>query len=199
MKMLHLACFAALAVLLAGIVPARAMELDWAYHSASGEDQRAAEMVPGHDFPFIANRSTEISKNDPITLYILTANQFAGDAEEQVYVRWWNGVEEYWVAASWADNLIFGSSGEGAGLFRGQPEFGMVMVDLWKVEIPAHMTRLGDNYYVIQIKGWSDRGVIEHYLVHNAGTPGARTNNVGQAWVAEPTYMGHDWCIRITE
>ena len=33
MKMLHLARFAALAVLLAGIVPARAMELDWAYHN----------------------------------------------------------------------------------------------------------------------------------------------------------------------
>ena len=185
--------------LLAGSLAAGAMELDWAYHSARDQDTRTSETVPGHDLKFVLNGTTEIPDGDGITLYILTANQFAGDAEEQVFVRWWNGQEEHWIAGEWVANLHLGSAGEGVGVFRGQPEFGTAMVDLWKVDIRPEITRPGENYYVIQLKAWSDRGVIEHYLIRDARADTANVNNMGQAWTAGADYTGHDWSLRILE
>jgi hypothetical protein len=129
----------------------------------------------------------------------MTANQFAGDADEQVFVRWWNGDREHWIIAEWFANATLDISGENAGIFRGKPDFGSVMVDIWKIWIPADYTRPGDNYYVIQLKAWSPQGASEYYLLRDSGVEGAKVNNLGQAWTENANYAGHDWKVVITE
>lgn len=183
----------------AGALAAGAIELDWAYHAQAGQDNRVTENVPGQTLTFLGNGSTEISNDEPVILYVLTLNQFAGDADEQVFVRWWNGKQEHWVMASWAANVLLGSEGEGAGRFHDKPDWGTVMLDLWKIEIDPKITRPGDNYYVIQLKAFSERGTSEFYLMRDAGTASAQVNNLGQAWTAEPEYIGHDWSVRVKE
>lgn len=199
MKMLRLSRAAIGCGLLAGVLSAHAMELDWSFHSASGEDNRATQFVPGQAFTFLGNGKTEIPDDEGITIYVMTANQFAGDADEQVFVRWWNGDREHWLIAEWFANAVLDVSGENAGLFRGKPEFGSVMVDIWKVYIPPEYTRRGDNYYVIQLKAWSPLGAIESYLLRDTGAEGAKVNNLGQAWIDHADYHDHDWKIVIRE
>lgn len=176
---------------------AGAMEFDWAYHEADGQTLRTTEKVPGLDVTFLENGSEEIRKGERIVLYLCTANQFAGDADEQIFVRWWNGTSEHWIAGEWVTNVMLDVSGEHAGTFRGKPDFGSVLIDVWRIVIPPHIVRLGDNYYVIQLKAWSPYGVIEGYLLRDSGAEGARTNNLGQAYTEQPNYAGHDWLIKI--
>ena len=71
---------------------------EWAYHSA-GSEARLTERVPGGEHCFLANGAVEAAASDTVTLYVLTARNFAGDMDEQVFVRWWDGTMAHW---SWA-------------------------------------------------------------------------------------------------
>lgn len=174
------------------------VNMDWAYHDDNdGTDDRFSEAVPGQAYMFVGNAKKEISTSEPITLYVLTGNQFAGDAEEQVFVRWWNGMQENWVAGSWETNVRLGPGEMDAGRFHGLPAEGDALLDIWKIVIPAEMTEVGENFYVIQIKGWSDAGASEKFLLRDTAEGGSN-NNVGQAWTAG-SYFEHDWSVTITE
>jgi hypothetical protein len=174
------------------------IRMDWAYHDNDDlVDNRTVEMVPGESFAFLAHGSAEIANGDAVRVYILTANQFAGEAEEKVSIRWWNGQEERWLEAAWQKNIHLGGEALAVGLFHGQPAAAAEMVDLWLVEVPADVTVPGDNYYVIQLSG-SD-GEARYLLRETAGEFGSK-NNLGQAWTAAPEgYFGHDWKVSILE
>jgi hypothetical protein len=189
--------------LLAGLILAAQafaadLNVDWAYHDdADGRDDRAIEKVPDQTFCFLGNGSTNIADADTVTLYVLTANQFAGDADEQVFVRWWNGSEENWIMGGWVTNLNLGTGDNTVGPFHNQPEGWSVMVDLWKIEISPDTTRPGPNYYVIQLKGWKDNAATEYYLLRDSSGEQGRENNINQAWSEAPEYSGHDWSVNI--
>lgn len=174
------------------------LNVEWAYHDdADGTDDRTSEKVPGQTFAFLGNGSTNISDADTVTLYVITANQFAGEADEQVFVRWWNGSEENWVAGSWVSNLQIGAGENGLGLFHDQPVEGQVMADLWKIEISPEITQPGVNYYVIQIKGWKDETATEYYLLRDSAAENTGLNNLNQSWTSTGEYAGHDWSVTI--
>ncbi len=185
------------AVLAAGTALAGTLNVENAYHAAT-DDLRVTEKVPGEDFTFLRNGKTAIPDNEDVTLYVMTANNFADDADEQVFVRWWNGREEHWLMGSWEKNIFIGSGEKAVGAFRGAPVEGEVMLDLWKIVIPADKTLPGDNYYVIQLKGWSEDDATEYYLLRDMAVGGGE-NNVGQVWIATPDYAEHDWKVKITE
>lgn len=173
---------------------------DWAYHDNNdGTDHRTTESVPGDSYTFVGNGTTTMGNDDPVTLYILTANNFAGDLEEQVFVRWWNGEAENWVMGSWEKNVPLGKSGDADnGVFHGLPSDGGVTLDLWKVLIPPEMTRPGDNFYVIQLKGWQEGAeASQAYLIRDSAE-GSGNNNLGQSWTSGD-YFGHDWSVTIEE
>jgi hypothetical protein len=184
-----LCCFCGLSV-------RAAVELDWAYHDdADGEDDRGTEVVPGEAFSFVSPDPARISTDDDVTLYVLTANQFAGDEDEEVWVRLWNGTEEYWVQASWVKNITLGEGEDAAGSFHDQPGEGTRMLDLWKVDLEAGKTRPGDNYYVIQLKA----GDAVRYLLREEDVEMGGKNNVGQASTAEASaYFGRDWKLGVS-
>jgi hypothetical protein len=186
------------ALFLLGRVYAADLNMEWAYHDDNdGTDDRAAEGVPGQSFTFLGNGGIEIPDADPVTLYLLTANQFAGDADEQVFVRWWNGTEEKWLQGGWVTNVYLGSGENDAGRFHGLPMDQTVMLDVWKVEVPADVTLPGVNYYVIQLKGGAEgEAAAERYLLRDAGGE-SQDNNVKQAWTAG-SYTEHDWSVTIT-
>ena len=174
------------------------LNVEWAYHDdADGTDDRTSEKVPGQTFAFLGNGSTNISDAAPVTLYVITANQFAGEADEQVFVRWWNGTAENWVAGSWVSNLQIGAGENGLGLFHDQPVEGQVMADLWKIEISPEITQPGVNYYVIQIKGWKDDAATEYYLLRDSAAENTGLNNLNQSWTGTGEYTGHDWSVMI--
>jgi len=187
--------------LLAGWIQAAEMNMEWAYHDdADGIDHRVTERVPGQDHPFLANGTAVIDDGQEITLYLLTANQFAGDAEEQVFLRWWNGAEEHWVAGEWVRNIRLGEGEEAVGPFHGYPQWGQETIDLWKVTVSAELTRPGDNYYTIQLKAWSEEDSSERYLLREMEGEFGSKNKLGQAWTAAPEgYFGRDWMVTITE
>lgn len=174
------------------------LNTDWAYHDDNdGTDDRATEYVPAKDMPFIGNGKVSVPNDQVVTLYVLTANQFAGDLEEQVFVRWWNGEQEHWIMGSWVDNVYLGTGETDAGRFHGLPMDAPVMLDLWKFEIGADITKPGENFYVIQLKGWSEGGTQEVYLLRDASDESSN-NNVGQANTSG-SYFGHDWSVKIEE
>lgn len=176
------------------------LDLDWAYHDDDdGIDDRVGEKVPGETFTFLGNGSTVIGDNEPVVIYVLTANQFAYDLDEQVFVRWWDGQQEHWIMGGWVKNIYVGEKQPG-GRFHDQPSQGEVMLDLWKVEVPAEATRPGENYYVIQLKGWSEEeGAIERYLLREAGASEASHNGLNQAWSSAADFSGRDWSVTIKE
>ena len=171
------------------------LNMDWAYHNAAGSD-RTQEFVPGQGVSFIENSKVSIPDADPVFLYVTTANQFAGDADEQIFVRWWNGKEEKWIMGSWVTNVWLGSGENDAGRFHGQPMDQSVMLDVWKFEIGADVTLPGENFYVMQLKGWTEGGeAAQAYLIKDAGTD-SKVNNLGQTWTAGD-YFQHDWSVTI--
>ena len=186
---------AALAALLALAAPLGAIELEtaWAYHAADA-DARTAELVPGESFAFLAHETAEVSTSEPVVLHVLTAREFAGDLDEQVVVRWWDGTRALWVMGSWVKNVALDAA---ADRFRDLPDHGAAVLDLWRVEIPAELTRPGDNYYAIQIKGIGD-GVSEaRYLLARGGGDFTRTNALGQIWSASEEFDKQDWRVSI--
>ena len=171
------------------------LNMDWAYHNVAGSD-RAQEFVPGHGFSFLGNSKVIIPDGEPVTLYVTTANQFAGDADEQVFVRWWNGSEEKWISGTWATNVWLGSGENDAGRFHGLPMDQSVMLDVWKFEIGADVTLPGENFYVIQLKGWKEGSEpAQAYLLKDSGTD-SQVNNIGQIWTSGD-YFQHDWSVTI--
>ena len=171
------------------------LNLDWAYHNVATSD-RTQEFVPGQGFSFLGNSKVSIPDAEPVTLYVTTANQFAGDADEQVFVRWWNGKEEKWIMGNWVTNVWLGSGENDAGRFHGVPMDQSVMLDVWKFEIGADATLPGENFYVVQLKGWAEGGEpAQAYLIKDAGTD-SKVNNLGQIWTPGD-YFQHDWSVTI--
>ncbi len=171
------------------------LNMDWAYHNVATSD-RTQEFVPGQGFSFLGNAKVSIPDADAVTLYITTANQFAGDAEEQVFVRWWNGKEEKWIMGNWVTNVWLGSGESDAGRFHGQPMDQSVMLDVWKFEVGADVTLPGENFYVFQLKGWTEGSEpAQAYLLKDAGAD-SKPNNLGQIWTAGD-YFKHDWSVTI--
>ncbi len=173
---------------------------EWAYHdNDDGTDNRTLEMVPGAGASFLGNGSETVGNDEDVVLYVLTANNFAGDQDEQVLVRWWNGEAEHWLMGAWEKNVFLGRRGEeDFGLFHGLPQEGDVMLDVWRITIPPELTRPGDNFYVVQLKGWQEGTEPSiAYLLSSSGE-GSSKNNLGQAWTTGD-YFGHDWKVVISE
>lgn len=186
------------------------IEADWAYHASANDlDERATEHVPGSDACFVGGCSVRVSGARPVILHLLTENDFAGDAEEQVWVRWWNGTEARWIPGKWEANIQLGSLGgdatadyvRAAGSFRGLPSMGSKMVDLWTVEISPEDTAPGINYYSIQLKGvGGGDGESKIFLLRYPIGEDGPINNLGQAWTAdEAAVYGHDWTLEVKD
>ena len=170
-------------------------QMDWAYHDdADAIDDRSTERVPGTTYTFLSHDSADTPTSASISLYVLTLNQFAGAEDEQVFVRWWNGEKEHWVAAEWVQNMRLGGDSP-FGTFHGLPISGEAVTDVWKATIPAEMTMPGDNYYVIQLKARSEDSESVRYLLRKNG----EQNNLEQMWTDQPDYAGKDWHVTITE
>lgn len=172
----------------------------WAYHDDNdGTDDRGWEQVPGETYTFIANGGSVIPNTETVTLYLLTDRDFAGDLEEQVFLRWWNGMEEHWIMGSWVANVTIGEGEDASGRFHGQPVAGTETVDLWKIEIGPDITRPGENYYVIQLKGWTEEESQEVYLLQDTQPGQSFDNALGQSWLPTGEFYEHDWSVTITE
>ncbi|HIE10619.1 MAG TPA: hypothetical protein EYP62_03315 [Kiritimatiellae bacterium] len=175
------------------------IRIHWAYHDDADDiDDRCGETVPGERFSFLDMDSTVLGDDQPVVLYVLTDKDFAQEHEEQVLVRWWNGEQEHWIMGAWVKNIILGP-GSVAGTFHGLPAQGVVTVDLWKVEIPAELTRPGENYYAIQLKGWSQDPCAIYLLRDMPEESAGRLNPLGQYCTEKPAYVGHDWSVTIQE
>jgi hypothetical protein len=172
------------------------IQTDWAYH-AIGSASRMSERVPGEEFHFLANGTDQVSDADTVTLYLLTAPDFAGDMDEQIYVRWWDGAMSHWIMGSWIKNVTLDAARPETCL-RGLPTEGTVTLDLWKIEIPPWITQAGDNFYAIQLKGYAQESTDERYLLNQPGGDFSQTNNLGQAWSASEEFDGQDWKVQIT-
>lgn len=168
---------------------------DWAYHSA-GLDGRLADTVPGKSMHFLDGGRDQMHNDQTVRIYLITAHNFAGDMDEQVFVRWWDGAMAHWIMGQWVDNLHL-QSDPAAGRFRNQPLDGTVDLDLWKIEIPSEVTRPGENFYAIQLKAFSPETTAERYLLSRPGGDFTHTNNLGQIWSASEEFDGQDWKVNI--
>lgn len=171
------------------------IQSDWAYHS-SGDEARTVEQVPGETFSFLANGSSAIPDGETVTIYLLTANDFAGEWAEQVFVRWWDGAISHWIMGTWVRSVRLDASRPGR-TFRGLPASGSVLLDLWKVDVPPEITQPGDNFYAIQLKGLGANVSVERYLLRQHGGDFSRTNNLGQICSASEEFDGQDWRVEI--
>lgn len=173
------------------------IQTDWAYH-AVGSASRVSDLVPGETHPFLANGSDQIADGEAIVLYVLTARDFAGDMDEQVYVRWWDGTMSHWIMGTWVKNVDLDAAAP-ESRFRGLPAEGSVVVDLWKIEIPEWITQPGENFYAIQLKGFAGDAAEERYLLSAPGGDFTQTNNLGQVWSASEEFGGQDWRVNILQ
>lgn len=169
------------------------IQTEWAYHSA-GSAPRLTECVPGTDLTFVANGSDAIPTSETITLHVLTAKNFAGELDEQVTVRWWDGTRAHWVMGYWVGPVEVSAA---QGGFRGQPVEGTATLDLWRIDIPPLVTRPGGNFYAIQLKGFQGDQVEDRYLLCRAGGDFSRTNRLGQIWSSSEEFTRQDWQIQI--
>lgn len=187
----------ALTVLLALAVPLAAFDIqtDWAYHAA-GDRERITEQVPGEEFTFLANWTEEVSTDDAVTLYVLTDHHFAGGEQEQVFARWWDGQRIHWIMGAWVQNIELAADPEDRR-FRGEPGEGTVTLDLWRIQVPAAVTRPGDNFYAIQLRAERGEEVETRHLLRRTGGGFSRRNRLGQAWSATDEFEGLDWRITI--
>lgn len=181
-------------VLLAALPVRAEIQTDWAYHAADGENW--TERVPGESVSFLENGSAQIADGDTVTLYLLTANDFAGDLDEQVFVRWWDGAISHWIMGTWVRSVRLDAS-QPARVFRGLPPSGSVLLDLWKIEIPSAITQPGENFYAIQLKGQGPDVSEERYLLRRYGGDFSCTNNFGQICSASEEFDGQDWKVVI--
>jgi hypothetical protein len=171
------------------------IDADWAFHAA-GDGTQMPLNVPGEDFRFRPDASAPVPDGETVTLYVLTARNFAGDMDEQIYVRWWDGTMSHWVMGGWVKNVVLDAAHPELQI-QGQPSEGSVELDLWKIEIPPWVTQPGDNYYAIQLKGYADGASEERYLLSTAGGDFSQVNNLGQVWSASEEFDGQDWKLII--
>lgn len=190
-------CAILLSALLVTPLAAEEINADWLYH-AIGSSSRATELVPGENFAFLANGTDQVNDADSVTLYLLTGDDFAGDLDEQVFVRWWDGTMSHWIMGSWVKNITLDSS-RPESVFHGQPAEGTASLDLWKIEIPPLVTQPGENFYAIQIKGYSQDSSDERYLLSRPGGDFSRTNRFGQIWSSSEEFDGQDWMVNILQ
>lgn len=177
-----------------GTTAAKAQEIrtDWAYHGV-GEFSCATEAVPGEAFSFLANGPGALPQDALVTLYVLTDHEFAGEMDEQVFVRWWDGYMAHWIMGTWVKNVTLSS----ALPLRGHPQEGEAFLDLWKIEVPAWVTQPGENYYAIQLKGYRGDVSEERYLLCHGNGDFARRNELGQVWSSSEEFDGQDWKVTI--
>lgn len=171
------------------------VQMDWAYH-AIGSSSRLSEQIPGDQETFLAHESEQIADDATVTLYVLTARNFAGDLDEQLYVRWWDGCMSHWIMGTWVKNVVLDAA-RPESTFRGLPNEGTIEIDLWKIEIPAWITRPGNNFYAIQLKAFAPNASEERYLLSRPGGDFSQTNNWGQIWSASEEFDGQDWKVQI--
>lgn len=194
-KTVHLLIAVVIVAALQGVM---ALDMKWSYHDDNDDiDDRGIETIPGEFFTFVKNGGAVVADEDDISLYVITAHDFAQESEEQVFVRWWNGQEEHWIMGAWEDNIRLGDADDAAGKFHNLPRVGAEMVDLWRIDISNEITKPGENFYTIQLKGWSETYVEEAYLLRTE-TEESQANELGQEWT-EGSYFGGDWSISITE
>ncbi len=172
----------------------------WAYHDDDDFiDDRATEQVPGDTLTFVGNGKTQVPNDEPVTLYVVTVNNFAGDADEKVVARWWNGQQENWLEGSWVKNIAPDAATAAELSFHGQTITPDTKLDLWKIEVPADMTQPGDNFYFFQLKAQrpdGSAGTVVLLLADSSGETSQR-NNLGQAWTENGDYYTHDWAVTI--
>lgn len=185
-----------LALLTSSPLVAGEIQTDWAYHGI-GNGSRLTEPVPGTPSTFLANGTDQIANDDTVVLHLLTAHEFAGDMDEQIYVRWWDGAMSHWIMGSWIQAIPLAAA-QPETRFRDLPNADSVTVDLWKVEIPPWITQPGDNFYAIQLKGFAQGKSEERYLLARPGGDFSRTNNLGQVWSASEEFDGQDWKISVS-
>ncbi len=189
-------CLACLPVLLLAATATFAeIQADWAYHAVGGAS-RLSERVPGETFTFLANGTDEVGDGDTLTLYVLTAADFAGEMEEQIYVRWWDGAMSHWIMGSWLKKVELDAA-RPETCFHSLPAAGTVALDLWKVDIPPWITQAGDNFYAIQLKGFAGGTSEERYLLSKPGGDFSQSNNLGQVWSASEEFDGQDWKVQV--
>ena len=174
---------------------ANEIRVDWAYHSL-GDGTRLTERIPGEDMVFLGNGTDHIADAETVTLYLLTEHDFAGEMDEQIYVRWWDGAMAHWIMGAWIKNVVLDGSRPNTR-FRDLPVDGEVLLDLWKVEIPPWITQPGENFYAIQLKGFSPVRTDERYLLSRPGGDFSRTNRFGQVWSASEEFDGQDWKVNV--
>jgi hypothetical protein len=168
---------------------------DWAYH-AVGSGSRITEQVPGEDFKFLANGTDQVGDAETVIIYLLTAHDFAGDMDEQIYLRWWDGSMSHWIMGSWVKNVTLDAALP-ESCFHGLPVEGTIALDLWKIEVPGWITQPGENFYAIQLKGFAEGTTEERYLLGTPGGDFSQSNNLGQVWSASEEFDGQDWKITI--
>ncbi len=171
------------------------IQTDWAFHSI-GDGGRFAETVPGQTTCFVEGGSDQIDNNQTVRLFLLTARQFAGDLDEQVFVRWWDGTMAHWIQGQWVQNITLPSDPPETR-FHGLPKEGTATLDLWRIDIPPWITQPGENFYAIQLKAFSPDATYERYLLSRSGGDFTRTNNLGQVWSASEEFDGQDWKINV--
>ena len=169
------------------------IQTDWAYHAIGGAG-RMTEQIPGETFTFLANGSDQIADGDTVTLYVLTAGDFAGAMDEQIYVRWWDGYMSHWIMGVWVKKIALDAA-RPESTFRGAPDKGTAEIDLWKIEIPSWITQPGENFYAIQLKACTADTAEERYLLSRPGGDFSQTNNLGQIWSASEEFDGQDWKV----
>ena len=179
-------------------VAARAdLQTDGAYH-AIGSGDRATERVPGESFTFLGNGTDQVPDNDTVALHVLTARNFAGDMDEQIYVRWWDGYMSHWIMGIWVKKIPLDAA-RPESTFRGAPDKGTAEIDLWKIDVPAWITQPGENFYAIQLKACAPDTAEERYLLSRPGGDFSQTNNLGQIWSASEEFDGQDWKVNILQ
>lgn len=168
--------------------PTRVPDIDTSllYHALPG-GQPATSTVPGEDFPFL--QVPEPGSDAPVVIHVLTPTNFAGDLDEQVYVRWWDGRMAHWIMGYWVKNI------PARAIDPSLPAGGQM--DLWRIEVPSFIWQHGDQFYAIQAKGYRSGQSVERYLLARAGGDFSRTNLLGQVWSSSEEFDGQDWRIEL--
>jgi len=188
------ACLLLFAVAASAVAPETAR----AFHAISGQAPDAIG-VPGTDRHFFepADSGMTVRNGDPVTIFIVTDRGFASGAEEQIYLRWWDGYVTHWVMGFWVKNLTVGETAAALPPFRALRDDPGRLLDVWQVEIPSWMTQPGDNYYAIQLKAYSGGGSESRFLLARAAGDFSSTNLVGQVFSASEEIESQDWKVTV--
>lgn len=181
------------ALFLAAAVAASAADIrtDWLYHAAPGVDP-ASSPVPGTSSTFLTLPSRP---SDPALVFVLTPTQFAGDANERVSVRWWDGRMAHRVPGTWIRNLSPADLPPGAPYSAPLPPD--AVLDLWRVEVPSWILQPGEHFYAVHLQASDADGTADRFLLATGGGDFSRTNALGQVWSASEEFDGQDWPVLV--